>query len=92
MQNFAALPAAVFPLFMKNFKGGGYPPPPSVRGINRLASESIYTMAAVVINLPMRVDLSRAGLWVKSTQIEVDLKRTHFYAFKDVSEPGMIYL
>ena len=28
MQNFAALRAAVFPLFMKNPKGGGYPPPP----------------------------------------------------------------
>ena len=28
MQNFAALCATVFPLLMKNLKGGVYPPPP----------------------------------------------------------------
>ena len=32
--NFAALRAAVFPLSAKNLRGGGgYPPPPSVRGL-----------------------------------------------------------
>ena len=36
MPNFAALRAAVFPLYTKNRRGwwwGGYPPPPSVRGL-----------------------------------------------------------
>ena len=31
--NFAALRAAVFPPIAKNLRGGGYPPPPSVRGL-----------------------------------------------------------
>ena len=33
MPNFAALRAAVFQLSTKNLRGGGYPPPPSVRGL-----------------------------------------------------------
>ena len=33
MPNFAALRAAVFPLSTKNLRGGGYLPPPSVRGL-----------------------------------------------------------
>ena len=37
MPNFAALRAAVFQLSTKNLRGGGgYPPPPSVRGLTLL--------------------------------------------------------
>ena len=39
--NFAALRAAVFPLFAKNLSGGRISAPPSVRGLILLAQESI---------------------------------------------------
>ena len=48
MPNFAALRAAVFPLSTKNLRGGGYPPPPSVRGLMLFNQQETLNSSFVV--------------------------------------------
>ena len=42
-------------------------------------------MDAMIVNLPVQVDLSSTGLSVKSTQIKVDFTSTPSRAFDNVS-------
>ena len=47
--NFAALRAAVFPLFAKNLRGGAdIRPPPSVRGLITIQSKLLYYFLVII--------------------------------------------
>ena len=62
MQTFAALRTAFFPLFMKKTQGGGYPPPPSVGGLNIAPELYLENLCAGGGGLVLKPLLPRIGL------------------------------